>query len=118
MAPSLVTVTRCWTATEAEAMRGLLLAAGIPAVLADQHLNTVDPFASPALGFVRIDVPPAFLARAREVIERTTGRPPGAPRGEPDGDEPDACPACGKPLPERVSACAACGWTLPGDDEE
>ncbi|HEU4395963.1 MAG TPA: DUF2007 domain-containing protein [Planctomycetota bacterium] len=105
----LVTVTRCWTVADAEATRGLLLAEGIPAVLADKHMNTVDPISS-ALGWIRVDVPPEFLEAAQALLAART-----RPKSETDED---ACPACGKPLPEGDSACAACGWTLAGDDEE
>ena len=110
MAPLLVTVQRCWTAADAEFTRGLLLAEGIPAVLADKHMNTVDPLSSPALGWIRVEVPPDFLEAARTLLAART-------HPKSDTDE-DACPACGKPLPESDSACAACGWSLPGDDEE
>jgi hypothetical protein len=110
MRSALVTVTRCWNAADAEATRGLLLSEGIPAVLADQHLNTVDPLSSPALGFIRVEVPAEHLERARTLIAERTH-----PKAESDED---SCPACAKPLPESVSACAACGWTLPGRAEE
>ena len=110
MKSALATVTRCWNAADAEATRGLLLSEGIPAVLADLQINTVDPFASPALGFIRVDVPTEHLARARALLAERTH-----PRAATDED---ACPACGKPLPASVSTCAACGWALPGDDGE
>jgi hypothetical protein len=111
VAPMLVTLTRCRSVADAEATRGLLLSEGIPAVLLDKYMNTVDPFEiGNPIGLIRVEVPADQLDRARTLLAARTH-----PKSETDED---ACPACGKPLPESDSACAACGWMLVGAEEE
>jgi hypothetical protein len=48
---------------------GCLVAAGIPAVVADDNLVQTDSLLTPALGGVRILAPEAYLERAKEVID-------------------------------------------------
>ncbi len=49
-------------------MQGCLVAAGIPAVVADDNLVQTDSLLTPALGGVRILAPKAYLQQAQEVI--------------------------------------------------
>jgi hypothetical protein len=54
---------------EATLAQGCLVAAGIPAVLADAHLMQTDLLLAPALGGVRILVPREYLQQAGAVLE-------------------------------------------------
>jgi hypothetical protein len=53
---------------EATLAQGCLVAAGIPAVLADAHLMQTHLLLAPALGGVRILVPSEYLQPAAEVL--------------------------------------------------
>ena len=53
---------------EATLAQGCLVAAGIPAVLADAHLMQTDLLLAPALGGVRILVPSDYLQQAGAVL--------------------------------------------------
>jgi Zn-dependent alcohol dehydrogenase len=67
-ARDLFTVVRYDQPTEAYIVQGCLVAAGIPAVVADDQLNQIDSLLTPALGGVRIRVPEEFIQDANEVI--------------------------------------------------
>jgi len=54
---------------EATLAQGCLVAAGIPAVLADAHLMQADLLLAPALGGVRILVPSEYLQPSAAVLE-------------------------------------------------
>ena len=54
---------------EATLAQGCLVAAGIPAVLADAHLMQTDLLLAPALGGVRILVPSEYLQQSAAVLE-------------------------------------------------
>jgi len=54
---------------EASLVQGCLVAAGVPAVLADANLVQTDLLLAPALGGVRILVPQEHLAQAQAVLE-------------------------------------------------
>ena len=54
---------------EATLAQGCLVAAGIPAVLADAHLMQTDLLLAPALGGVRILVPASFVQQAQSVMD-------------------------------------------------
>jgi hypothetical protein len=68
-AQDFVTVARYFVPTEAHIVCGCLLAAGVPAAVADAHLNQTDSLLTPALGGVRILVPASCLRQAKEVID-------------------------------------------------
>jgi len=65
----LFEVARYLIPMEASLAQGCLVAAGIPAVLADAHLMQAHMLLAPALGGVRILVPANHLAQARAVLE-------------------------------------------------
>jgi hypothetical protein len=65
----LFEVARYLIPMEASLVQGCLVAAGVPAVLADAHLVQTDLLLAPALGGVRILVPEDHLAQARAVLE-------------------------------------------------
>jgi hypothetical protein len=67
---------------EAGMLRGLLESAGLPAVLRDDVLSSVNPFLQPAIGGVKLVVRAADEERAREIV-KSAGVLPGAPLGEP-----------------------------------
>ncbi|SFV16384.1 putative signal transducing protein [Pseudoduganella namucuonensis] len=53
---------------EAHLARGCLAAAGIPAVLADDHLTQTHLLLAPAIGGTRVMVPERYAAQARETL--------------------------------------------------
>ena len=68
MEGDLVTVARMYNPLEAEMLRGRLEAEGVPAMVADTQTAQVNPFYKLAIGGVRVMVPEAYLARAREIV--------------------------------------------------
>jgi hypothetical protein len=64
----LVMVARIYDPLEAEMLRGRLESEGIPAMTADTQTAQVNPFYKLAIGGVRVMVPEAYLAQAREIV--------------------------------------------------
>jgi Putative prokaryotic signal transducing protein len=64
----LVMVARMYNPLEAEMLRGRLESEGIPAMVADTQTAQVNPFYKLAIGGVRVMVPEAYLAQAREIV--------------------------------------------------
>lgn len=64
----LVELARYLIPMEASLVQGCLVAAGVPAVLADAHLVQTDLLLAPALGGVRILVPQDHLAQGQAVL--------------------------------------------------
>lgn len=54
---------------DAHLAQGCLVAAGIPAVVADANHVQADLLISPAMGGVRVLVPEVYLQQSREVLE-------------------------------------------------
>lgn len=67
-ARDLLTAATYYVPTDAHIVQGCLVAAGIPAVVADDQLVQVDSLLTAALGGVRILVPEIYLQEAKEVI--------------------------------------------------
>ncbi|MFN3790543.1 putative signal transducing protein [Massilia sp.] len=65
----LFIIARYLVPMDATLAQGCLVAAGIPAVLADAHLMQTDLLLAPALGGVRILVPSDYLQQAGAVLE-------------------------------------------------
>jgi hypothetical protein len=65
----LFEVARYLIPMDASLAQGCLVAAGIPAVLADAHLMQAHMLLAPALGGVRILVPEDHLVQAQAVLE-------------------------------------------------
>lgn len=95
---ALVTVRAFRDPVDAGIARARLELAGIPSVLLDENLISVQWLYSRALGGVKLAVDEADLEAARQVLAQdesgdfASGADPGAP---PDDD--DVCPACGSP---------------------
>ena len=64
----LFTVATYYLPTDAHIVKGCLVAAGIPAVVADDNLVQVNSLWTPALGGVRILVPGEYVREAHDVI--------------------------------------------------
>ena len=64
----LFVVAKYMIPIDASLMQGCLVAAGIPAVLADANLVQTDMLLAPALGGVRILVPREFLVESTAVM--------------------------------------------------
>jgi Zn-dependent alcohol dehydrogenase len=65
---SLMEVARYLVPMDATLVQGCLVAAGVPAVLADANLVQTDLLLAPALGGVGILVPEAYLQQAEGVL--------------------------------------------------
>jgi hypothetical protein len=65
----LFEVARYLSPMDASLAHGCLVAAGIPAVLADAHLMQTDLLLAPALGGVRILAPQEHIQEAQAVLE-------------------------------------------------
>jgi len=63
-----VTVAQFLNPVDANIVQGVLEAAGIPAVLGDEHLARVHSLLSIAIGGVRLRVPAAHVTEAQQVI--------------------------------------------------
>lgn len=64
----LFTVATYYIPTDAHIVQGCLVAAGIPAVVADDNFVQTDSLLTPALGGVRILAPQSYMQQAQEVI--------------------------------------------------
>ena len=64
----LVMVARIYDPLEAEMLRGRLESEGVPAMVADTLTAQTNPFYKLAIGGVRVMVPEAYLAQAREIV--------------------------------------------------
>jgi hypothetical protein len=65
----LFSIAKYLVPLEASLVQGCLVASGIPAVLADEHLVQTDLLLAPALGGVRILVPADYAQQARAVLD-------------------------------------------------
>jgi hypothetical protein len=65
----LFVITTCLNPTSARVAQGRMMAAGIPAVLADANFAQAYPLDSPSLGGVRILVPEAHIEQALALME-------------------------------------------------
>jgi hypothetical protein len=65
----LFSIAKYLVPLEASMVQGCLVASGVPAVLADEHLVQTDLLLAPALGGVRILVPAEHLQQARAVLD-------------------------------------------------
>lgn len=65
----LFTVAKYFVPTDAHIVQGCLIAAGVPAVVADANLVQTHSLLTPALGGVRILVPQDYVQQAHAVIE-------------------------------------------------
>jgi len=114
---ALTTVTICWTPLEAGYLRDALEAEGIRSFVRESNLGTIDPFVTPALGGIRLDVDTEFVERARRIVADVRASLPAPKKGGPAVEEADRCPACRKPLAEEADACPSCGWGVDGAGE-
>lgn len=64
----LFVVAKCMVPTDAWLLRGVLVAGGVPAVVADANHVQADLLMAPALGGVRILAPFSYLAQAAALI--------------------------------------------------
>jgi hypothetical protein len=119
MAPvkdALTTVTICWTPVEAGFLRDALEAQGIRSFVRESNLGTIDPFVTPALGGIRLDVETEHLDRARSIVAAVRASRPAAAEEGPWIEDDDRCPACREYLTEESDDCPACGWTCGGPE--
>ena len=89
----LVTVRRYRDLPEAFVGRSLLELAGIPALIADEHLVRMDWFVSNMVGGMRLQVDERDEADAREILEERV--PETIPYGEEEVYVQPTCPKCG-----------------------
>jgi hypothetical protein len=68
-ARDLFIVAKYYIPTDAHIVRGCLVAAGIPAVVADDNLVQTNSLWTAAIGGVSILVPEEYLQQAKEIID-------------------------------------------------
>lgn len=68
-ARDLFIAARYYIPTDAHIVRGCLVAAGVPAVVADDNLVQTNSLLTAAVGGVSILVPESYLQQAHEIIE-------------------------------------------------
>lgn len=105
MSNRLVTIATFGEPTEAHILKGRLEAEGIPCYLGDEHIVSVQPFYSVAVGGVKLRVPEGREADARAIVEQVQ-------EGKSEfylDDDIELAP----PLPEHVVevTCPSCGST-------
>jgi hypothetical protein len=81
-----VTLTRFGDLTAAQLLCGRLEAEGVECFIPDEVMAAQTWHLNSAIGGIRVQVRPADLERAREILEET-GRPPAAEDGAGDGDD-------------------------------
>ena len=64
----LFVVAKCMVPTDAWLLQGVLVAGGVPAVVADANHVQADLLIAPALGGVRVLAPQSYLAQAADII--------------------------------------------------
>jgi len=98
MAATLVTVASYDNALDADYWEGMLDAQGIPVVVADRTTVTMDWLYARALGNIKLQVPEADAARAREILEAQRKAAPGRPELSAS---------------DRAARCALLGFLFP-----
>jgi hypothetical protein len=68
-----VEAASCRWIHEAQMLKSVLEAAGIEAIVPDEHTLAVNPLYAPLIGWPRVLVHPGDLDRAREVIASAAG---------------------------------------------
>lgn len=114
MAEDFITVATFSTLPEAEAARLHLETEGLPTILMDAEIVSMDWLLGNAVGNVKLQVPVSradqALALLRQVEEeRAKRREAAADDWESTDDE--LCLACGSEMPEDESRCENCGWS-------
>lgn len=98
-----VLLDRFTTSSEAHMAQNLLESEGIPATLADDHLNEINPLLAPAIGWVRLFVPAELEQQARELLAQDeSSNVDGMVREKPDAFR--SAVALGDRGPERPRA--------------
>ena len=91
----LVTCAHFYDPVEAHGVRARLEAEGIPATVADDQMINANWPLSVALGGAKVQVPEAYLAEARAVIESYGNGSFAADLDAEIGGDPDStCPSC------------------------
>ena len=104
MQPKLVTLAAFNMPYQAHLAKSRLEAAGVPAFIRDEHLISINPLYSPALGGVKVQVPDVHLKEAREILDST-------PDVELTDDEALSAIPIEEPGPEPpgIMECPHCG---------
>jgi len=82
----LFVVARYMIPMDATLAQGCLVASGIPAVLADEHLMQTDLLLAPALGGVRVLAPFEYVEPAHAVLEALARGDYALDEDAPDGE--------------------------------
>lgn len=107
MEATTVSIASYPTASEAEAARLALEAAGIRALLSNAEVNRL---LGSAAGFVELQVAAPDADDARRILHQ--GDSVELPDEGPSAAvASNTCLSCGSAMPENVDTCPACGWT-------
>lgn len=97
----MITLTTVVYIHEADLLCLRLAENGIQAFIPDQHLATIQPLYSNAMGGIRIQVSEADLEKAQAILQQMQ-----APTAQKPG-----CLSCQAEIPAGQDHCPKCGWS-------
>ena len=107
------TVASFREAYKAHILKGRLEAEGIPAMVTDEHLVSINWLYSQAIGGVKVGVPDELYEDALQIIGNADSRNKDKPEGPKKENETvelhDQCPSCGS---DQVSPTLYSKWSL------
>lgn len=116
MAKDFVTIATFLTLPEAEAARLHLETEGVPAILADAEIVSMDWLLGNAVGNIKLRVPISRVDAARQLLDEIEAKR--EQRRDQESSDPDLpddrCLACGAEMAEDADVCPECGWTWTG----
>lgn len=117
MPEEFVTVATFTTLPAAEAARLMLETEGIPTMLGDAEMVSMDWLLGNAVGYVKLRVPSSRADAAAGLLEQVEAERRRR-RAEAANDTDEwpvsdamACLSCGTAMPEEEHRCPACGWS-------
>ena len=108
----LVTIEQYQFLPEAEAIRMKLESDGIPAILTDKEIVSMDWALGNAVGYIKLQVRQSQADQARAILNEINERH----RASRD-DNTNRCLACNAVIPASA-VCPQCGWTYESDETD
>ena len=115
----LTTVTSCPTVDQADLIKNLLEAEGIPVYLENRNVIAMDWLLGVAVGDIKVKVPePAAQEALGILISQQEAIQAAAAKRQASvdlGPGEFACFQCGQTIPAGIDTCSACGWSYNED---
>ena len=119
MAGDLIEIEAYDNPHKADLAKMRLESAGIKVFLENRLIVETDWFLSNAIGNIKMHVPAADEAAAREILDAMKRDRPIKEYGAPEPDfENVTCLNCGEAMGDDDDACGKCGWTYAGEVED